>query len=337
MDNVQLIPQALPQRPIVVRVALVKALPAELLQIFPGRISVRDIILRQLRHAKLDLDIAPLGDLVRVVKCFLCIRKQRTHLLLGFDIELPALIAHPVLVRDFFARLDTEQNIVRFHIFFINIVAVVRRHQRNLQFLAHPHQALVDRPLRRDAVILQFQKEIVRSKDIAVFLRRLARFLIHASRQIPRDLARQTRAECNNAFMVGSQHLVIHTRFIIKSLDKTLGDDLHQILIAGIIFRQQNHMIIAILAASRLPVKTRSGRHIDLTADDRLDPIFSGCPVKIDHAVHDAVVGNRQTVHPQFLRPGGQFFYFTRCVKQTVLCMHMQMCKCHLFPPIQIF
>ena len=84
-----------------------------------------------------------------------------------------ALIAHPVLVRDFFARLDTEQNIVRFHIFFINIVAVVRRHQRNLQFLAHPHQALVDRPLRRDAVILQFQKEIVRSKDIAVFLRRM--------------------------------------------------------------------------------------------------------------------------------------------------------------------
>lgn len=159
-------------------------------------------------------------------------------------------------------------------------MAVVRRHQRNLQFLAHPHQALVDRPLRRDAVILQFQKEIVRSKDIAVFLRRLARFLIHASRQIPRDLARQTRAECNNAFMVGSQHLVIHTRFIIKALDKALGDDLHQILIAGIIFRQQNHMIIAILAASRLPVKTRSGRHIDLTADDRLDPIFPGCPVK---------------------------------------------------------
>ena len=222
---------------------------------------------------------------------------------------------------------------MRFHIFFINIVAVVRRHQRNLQFLAHPHQALVDRPLRRDAVILQFQKEIVRSKDIAVFLRRLARFLIHASRQIPRDLARQTRAECNNAFMVGSQHLVIHTRFIIKSLDKALGDDLHQILIAGIIFRQQNHMIIAILAASRLPVKTRSGRHIDLTADDRLDPIFSGCPVKINHTVHDTMVRNGHAVHTKFFRPVNQLFDLTGTIKQTIFRMNMQMRKCHTASP----
>ena len=114
-----------------------------------------------------------------------------------------------------------------------------RRYQKVVEFApawSVPQETV--EALRRDAVILQFQKEIVRSKDITIFLRRLARFLIHASRQIPRDLARQTRAECNNAFMVGSQHLVIHTRFIIKALDKALGDDLHQILIAGIVRRQ---------------------------------------------------------------------------------------------------
>ena len=125
--------------------------------------------------------------------------------------------------------------------------------------------------------------------------------------------------------MVGSQHLVIHTRFIIKALDKALGDDLHQILIAGIIFRQQNHMIIAILAASRLPVKTRSGRHIDLPADDRLDAgVDRGAPHLI-RAMHVAVVGDADGRHAQFLGALDQIRYFRCAVEQRIMRVIMQL------------
>ena len=96
-------------------------------------------------------------------------------------------------------------------------------------------------------------------------------------------------------------------------------------------------MVIPILSACCLPIKTGTGRYIDLTPDNGLDPHLSGCPVKINYSVHGAMIGNCYTVHPQFLCPGCQFLDFTGAVQQAVLGMDMQMCKCHSFSSFPVF
>ena len=57
-------------------------------------------------------------------------------------------------------------------------------------------------------------------------------------------------------------------------------------------------MVVAFLSLSDLAVKPGTGRDIHFTADDRFDPGFQGSTVKVHHAVHDTVVGDRDTVHP---------------------------------------
>ena len=88
-----------------------------------------------------------------------------------------------------------------------------------------------------------------------------------------------------------------------------------------------------VLTVNGLPVKSRSGGDVHLAADDRFDPRRAGRTVKIDHTVHDTVIGDRHAVHAEFLRPGRQLSDFTGSVQKTVLCMDVQVCKCHLSPP----
>ena len=88
-------------------------------------------------------------------------------------------------------------------------------------------------------------------------------------------------------------------------------------------------MVIPVLAGTIFPVKTGTGSHIDLTAKDGFDPHFPGSPVKVDDAVHNAVISDCHAVHSQLFCPGSQLSDLGRAVQKTVFCMDMQMRKCH--------
>ena len=127
------------------------------------------------------------------------------------------------------------------------------------------------------------------------------------------------------------QDLHIHTRLIIISLGKSPGYDLHQIVIAQIILRKKNQMVIPVVPASYcFFIKPGAWRHIDFAAQDRLDADGLGSPVKINNAEHDAMIRDRYAVHSQFLDSGNTFFNFVGTVQQTVLCMNVKMCKTHI-------
>ncbi len=79
--NAQLIVKPLPE---LIRhriVALLKPFPAQLVQVFPGRIWRGHIVNGQLGDAEFDLDIAPFGDLYRIFQRLRGIGKKRRHLL----------------------------------------------------------------------------------------------------------------------------------------------------------------------------------------------------------------------------------------------------------------
>ena len=89
--------------------------------------------------------------------------------------------------------------------------------------------------------------------------------------------------------MVLLQKLLIHAGLGIKALHKTGRDHFDQVLITGLVFAQQNQVVVAVDFIYL--IKTGAGGNIDLTADNGLDTrLFSGF-IKLHTAVHHAVVG----------------------------------------------
>ena len=193
-DRIQLIVQTVLQLLRRLPVPALQSLPAEFLQIFPGRIPVRHIIFRQLRHTEFDLHGTPVRDPLRIVQRLKCIGKKLLHLLRRFHIILSALIAHPVLIGQLLAGLDAEQDVMGDRILRVGIVDIVGRHKFDPGLLGHLQQLLVDQPLIRQTVILQLQKIIVLPENVAVFQRRLLRLIIKSLYDITLDFPCKTGA-----------------------------------------------------------------------------------------------------------------------------------------------
>ena len=182
-------------------------------------------------------------------------------------------------------------------------------------------------------MVLEFQEIVSLTEDLQVTFCRLLRLLVKSFFQISRNFTGQAGAQRDDPFVILPHDLLINPRFVVEAVHKAFGDDLHQVLVTGIVFREKDQMVIPVLTVNGLPVKSRSGGDVHLAADDRFDPRRAGRTVKIDHTVHDTVIGDRHAVHAEFLRPGRQLSDFTGSVQKTVLCMDVQVCKCHLSPP----
>ena len=76
-----------------------------------------------------------LRDDERIFDRFGNIGKQFRHLLRRFQVKLVRPEFHPLRIVDRLLRLDTEQNVLHFPVLFPQIMHVVRRHGRNIQFL----------------------------------------------------------------------------------------------------------------------------------------------------------------------------------------------------------
>ena len=72
---------------------------------------------------------------------------------------------------------------------------------------------------------------------------------------------------------------------------------------------------------------------IDLTADDRVNPLRLCLLIESDRTIHDTVIGDGNRIHPKFLCASDQLLDTARAVQQTVFRMHMQMSKGHSVPP----
>ena len=114
--------------------------------------------------------------------------------------------------------------------------------------------------------------------------------------------------------MVSLKNFHIHPGLIVKAVHKPFGNDLHQIVVACVIFRQQDQVIVAVLAVYIFPVEPGAGGHVDLTADDGLDARLLRRAVKVDDAVHHPVIRDGQAVHIKLLRPVYQLLYLAGAV-----------------------
>ena len=132
LDDIDLIGQALLQS---VRdpagIAALEAVPAELFKVFLVLHAVRGLEVRKLCLAKGELEIALLGNFVRVLAGLRHHREQVVHLVGGFQVELVGLELHAVHIVDGLAGLDAQQNALHLGVLFCDVVGVVRCDHRD--------------------------------------------------------------------------------------------------------------------------------------------------------------------------------------------------------------
>ena len=118
------------------------------------------------------------------------------------------------------------------------------------------------------------------------------------------------------------QQIQIDTGLDIKALGKGAGHHVGQVPIALLVAAQQHQMPGLRVELMHL-VKAGAGGHVDLAADDGLDPLFPAGPVEVDGAEHHAVVGDGHSGLSQLPDPLRQLIDAAGSVQQGVFRMQM--------------
>ena len=166
-NNTDLILKALPIALRGIRVALRKAICAELPKIRLIGISLGYREGRQMVLVEHKLHIAPICYFGRIFYCLRTGGKQLPHFLLALEVKLFCFKAHTVGVINGLTGLNAQQHVLHFGIGSAKVVGIICSNERQSGLSCNAQHALIDRLLLCNAVILKLQVKVVRSKNLA--------------------------------------------------------------------------------------------------------------------------------------------------------------------------
>ena len=275
---------------------------------------------------ELNFNVATLSNFQRVVASLRRIVKKFAHFPRRFQIIIVRRKFQAVFVAKRLARLNAQQQIMKLAVLAAHVMRIVRCNQRNIHFGRKFFQLVANLRLLLQAVILYFQKKILSPENVNVFLNQflsLRKFVVENGAG---DFADDASTKRDKSFVIFAQLFLVDTRAIIKTLNARRRRQLYQIFIARVVFGKQNQMKI-FCAVSLFAVEERAGRDVNFTADNRLNAASLRRLVKINHAVHCAVIRYREGIHAEIFRGVEQVVNPRRAVKQAVFGVNMQMNK----------
>jgi hypothetical protein len=142
------------------------------------------------------------------------------------------------------------------------------------------------------------------------------------------DLGAQAGAGGDDAFAVCSQEVMIDSGLVVVALQRSNGGELAQVPVTLDVFGQKQQMVGA------LPFPTRhhlvaARSHIGFDAKERFDSGLLALEIELHDPEHDAVVGDRERVHAEILRPLHHLGNAVRAVEERVLGVIMDVAKRH--------
>ena len=312
--------------------ALHQAFFAHKFQVRSGVVPFRnEVQVWQLHAPEIHFEVAHVGDTAGVFQRRSAIAlEELPHLLARRDVvALVHLVVFGAEILHGQVEAHGHNMLLRLKVFAPHKVRVVGRHQWNAQLFADTHQFVVDRfQFGRVAVELQFQVVIVRAEQVTVPCRHFARFFFLLHGQVLNHFAGDARRGGDHAFVVLLEHGAVDARAgehaTTHAIEVRARGELDQVGVANFILRQQQHVEI-VLAAFDHRVFRRAGCHIRFHANDRLDANLFRSGVEVHRAIHHAVVGQRNAVHPQFRRALDNAFGGGIAIEQAIFRMDMEM------------
>ena len=322
----RILKQPSPCHPLQLGAPALKTLTHNLLEIRVRGESSRDVKGRQMQFRGVDLDITTLGDADGIQHRLGQMSPDLIHLFKRLEVKLVGGVTHPIRLLDGLAGADAEQHVMRFMVLSAQIMGVVRADQGDAAFPGDFEEAGIDAALPRQVVVLKFQEEVLRSKNV---LKRpgFRQSRIELVQEQPfRYGSLEAARKRNQPLAVLREKLFVHARLVVEALKISVRNEPAQVLISRGIFRQKYEMV-GLVAAPRFLVTAFLG-HIHLAPDDGLEPLRSGLGVELNCAKEVAVVGDRHGRHPHGDGRVHQLIHFGRAVEQAVIGMIVQMNEC---------
>ena len=207
---------------------------------------------------------------------------------------------------------------MRLRVVAVHVVEVVGRAQAQAEFFAEARQNTVDLGLPVDAMALHLEQEAVLAEDVAVRGHRLARAVDVTVDDPARSLTLQAAGQGDQSGRMLGQDLLVDAGLVVHPLHLTDGAQAHEVEVAVVVGGKERE-VIRVAVDAPLAHEPRARRHVDLAADDRLDPGVLASFVKVDRAIHHAVVGHPDRRHLELRRPRDHGRDATCPIEQRVL------------------
>ena len=279
-----------------------------------------------------EVKTALLGDFDRVVRGLGPLGEEGAHLLLAFEVELLRLEAHSLGLGDGLARLDAHEHVLEVRVGLIYIVRVVREGERDARLVAHAQEAGGGALLIAYAVALYFKIEVL-AEELAQLERALLRGVVLPVYYLLRYLAREAAGEADKPLAVLAQELPVYARLDVKALYEAHGDEIAEVAVPRLVLAEEDEVRIAVVDAV-LAARALARGDVDLAADYGLYARGAAGAVKVDGAVHDAVVGYGEGAEAELLRALGEGVDAAGPVEQAVFGVQVQVDEAHLRPPL---
>ena len=121
------------------------------------------------------------------------------------------------------------------------------------------------------------------------------------------------------------KQLVIHAWFVVETVEISGGNQLDQILVALLVFAEQDEVIGTL--GARAAIFVIIWRHIHFAADDGLNTVGSGLMIEIRGGEEISVVGYGDGGHSAARGFGGKFADFASAVQKRVIRVQMKVNK----------
>ena len=135
---------------------------------------------RELRYEVplFEIELAKIGNALRLINNVRMIRKQRAHLFFRLDVALFAFEAESIGVVEILTGADRQQDVVSLGVLATEVMRVVRCYDRQAEVLGQLEHALGDDFFVIDRVVLHFKPEPVGPEVGCVPLGRFLRFFV---------------------------------------------------------------------------------------------------------------------------------------------------------------
>jgi hypothetical protein len=208
--------------------------------------------------------------------------------------------------------------------FFLDVMHVVRGDTFQAELLCPLDEVLVDLGLFGDAVVLEFEIKIFRPERLLEPIHRIARLRYLILHDCLRNFAGKTAGQRDQPVLALRENFFVNARLVIIALQMCRSRELDEILVARLIFREQDEVVVNVLAAGgRFFLQPRSGRDVNFAADDGFDALAPRFLPKIHRAVHRAVIRDGQRGQFQFVRLFDEFVQPTSAIEQGILGVQM--------------
>ena len=269
-------------------IAAFQTLPAEL---FKKRLiihTVRRFVIWNFSVSKIKIKVTLFGNFGGIFAGFRHHGEQIIHFVCRFDIELVGLELHLIRILNGLAGLDAQQDALHLGILPAQIVGVVGGCHGDACFPRKLDELRQNDVVLFQAMILQLNVIVPLAEQVAVPQGAGFGTLIVACQNGLRDLTGQTGRQADQSLVILLQQLLIDAGLGVKALHKRGRYHFDKVFVTGLIFAQQDQMVIAIDLVHL--IKAGAGGNIDFAADNRLDARLFSRLVKLHTAVHNAMV-----------------------------------------------